>query len=99
MTRITVSMRSFLLLMLLLMASTLQSQVVVDENAKHGKKVFPLVTSNVQPIVCYDVNDYLVVKKTTELFVSDIENVTGQKLELANECKKGRTVVLVGTIV
>ena len=80
------------------MASVLQSQVVVNENIKHSKNVFPLVTSNVEATVCYDANDYLVVKKATELFVSDIENVTGQRLKLTNECKKGRAVVIVGTI-
>ena len=30
--------------------------------------------------------------------MSDIENVTGQRLKLADEWKKGRTVVIVGTI-
>lgn len=91
-------MRIFSLLMVLMMASALQSQVIVDESAKSGKNVFPLVTSNMEATVYYDVNDYLVVKKATELFVSDIENVTGERIELTNEYKKGRTVVIVGTI-
>ena len=47
---------------------------------------------------CYDAHDYPVVKKVAELFVSDSENVTGQRLKLADEWKKGRTVVIVGTI-
>ncbi len=98
MTRITISMRIFSLLILLMITSVLQSQVVVKENASCGRNVFPLVTSNMETTVCYDVNDYLVVKKAAELFVSDIENVTGQKMELTNECKQGRSVVIVGTI-
>ena len=91
-------MRIFSLLILLVVASALQSQVVVNENVKHSKYTFPLVASKIKATVCYDANDYPVVKKVAELFVSDIENVTGQKLKLADEWKKGRTVVIVGTI-
>lgn len=91
-------MRIFSLLILLVVASALQSQVVVNENVKHSKYTFPLVASKIKATVCYDANDYPVVKKVAELFVSDIENVTGQRLKLADEWKKGRTVVIVGTI-
>lgn len=63
MTRITISMRIFSLLILLMITSVLQSQVVVNENASCGRNVFPLVTSNMETTVCYDVNDYLVVKR------------------------------------
>ena len=91
-------MRIFSLLILLVVASALQSQVVVNENVKHSKYAFPLVASKIKATVCYDANDYPVVKKVAELFVSDIENVTGQRLKLADEWKKGRTVVIVGTI-
>ena len=70
------------------MASALQSQVVVNENVKHSKYTFPLVASKIKATVCYDANDYPVVKKVAELFVSDIENVTGQRLKLADEWKK-----------
>lgn len=80
------------------MASTLQSQVVVNENTQHSKYAFPLVTSKVKATVCYDVNDYLVVKKAAELFASDMEHVTGQKLGLTNEWKNEKTVVIVGSI-
>ena len=91
-------MRIFSLLILLVVASALQSQVVVNENVKHSKYTFPLVASKIKAAVCYDANDYPVVKKVAELFVSDIENVTGQRLKLADEWKKGKTVVIVGTI-
>ena len=91
-------MRIFSLLILLVVASALQSQVVVNENVKHSKYAFPLVASKIKATVCYDSNDYPVVKKVAELFVSDIENVTGQRLKLADEWKKGKTVVIVGTI-
>ena len=69
-------MRIFSLLILLVVASALQSQVVVNENVKHSKYAFPLVASKIKATVCYDANDYPVVKKVAELFVSDIENVT-----------------------
>ena len=67
-------MRIFSLLILLVVASALQSQVVVNENVKHSKYAFPLVASKIKATVCYDANDYPVVKKVAELFVSDIEN-------------------------
>ena len=72
-------MRIFSLLILLVVASALQSQVVVNENVKHSKYTFPLVASKIKATVCYDANDYPVVKKVAELFVSDIENVTGME--------------------
>lgn len=91
-------MRTFSLLILMLLTSALQSQVVVSENAVRSKNAFPLVTSKVKASVVYDANDYLVVRKTAGLFVSDIENVTGYKLNLTDEPGDGKAVVIVGTI-
>ena len=47
-------MRIFSLLILLVVASALQSQVVVNENVKHSKYTFPLVASKIKATVCYD---------------------------------------------
>lgn len=91
-------MRTLSLLLMLLITSTIHSQVVVKESSVQGKYAFPLVTSKAKAAVCYDADDYPVVHKTAGLFVSDIELVTGCKLNLTNNLNKEKVVVIVGTI-
>lgn len=91
-------MRKLTLLLMLLMTSAVQSQIVVTENAVRSKSAFPLLTTKVKAAVVYDSNDYLVVRKTAGLFVSDIENVTGNKLKLTNQLQGDKAVIIVGTI-
>lgn len=91
-------MRTLSLLLMLLLASALQSQVAVHDDAVRSKNAFPLVTSKVKATVCYDVDDYPVVQKAAGLFVSDMEQVTGRRLKLATELRGAKTVVIVGTI-
>ena len=57
-------MRILFLLVILSVASALQSQVVVKENMIQSKSAFPLVTSYTKAAVVYDADDYLVVQKT-----------------------------------
>lgn len=91
-------MRILSLLIMFLITSAMHSQVIVNENAKHGKYTFPLVTSKARATLYYDMGDYPVVKKVAGLFVSDIENVTGQRLKMTNEWKNEKILVIVGTI-
>lgn len=91
-------MKTLFLLMMLLLTSVVQSQVVVNEHTIRSKYAFPLVTSKVKATVCYDTNDYPVIQKVAELFVSDMEKVTGQKLKLSDEVRKEGMIVIVGTI-
>lgn len=78
--------------------SALQSQVVIKENAIQSKYAFPLVTSKAKAVVVYDTDDYLVVRKTAELFVSDVESVTGQQLRLTDKLKGDKEIIIVGTV-
>lgn len=78
--------------------SALQSQVVIKENAIQSKYAFPLVTSKAKAVVVYDTDDYLVVHKTAELFVSDVESVTGQQLRLTDKLKGDKEIIIVGTV-
>lgn len=74
-------MRILFLLVVLSVTSALQSQVVIKENAIQSKYAFPLVTSKAKAVVVYDTDDYLVVRKTAELFcfgrrISDRTTIT-----------------------
>ena len=91
-------MRILFLLVILSVASALQSQVVVKENMFQSKSAFPLVTSNTKAAVVYDADDYLVVQKTAELFVADVESVTGKQLRLTDTVKGDKEIIVVGTI-
>lgn len=91
-------MRFFILFMWLLTASIMHAQVSVSESIKNGRNIFPLLAPQEKPVVCYDEADYLVVKKSAKLFVSDIEKVTGHKLTLTDKDCKSKTMVIVGTI-
>ena len=91
-------MRILFLLVILSVASALQSQVVVKENMIQSKSAFPLVTSNTKAAVVYDADDYLVVQKTAELFVADVESVTGKQLRLTDTVKGDKEIIVVGTI-
>lgn len=86
------------LLIVLSVTSALQSQVVIKENAIQSKYAFPLVTSKAKAVVVYDTDDYLVVHKTAELFVSDVESVTGQQLRLTDKLKGDKEIIIVGTV-
>ena len=46
----------------------------------------------------YDADDYLVVQKTAELFVADVESVTGKQLRLTDTVKGDKEIIVVGTI-
>lgn len=89
-------MRILFLLVVLSVTSALQSQVVIKENAIQSKYAFPLVTSKAKAVVVYDTDDYLVVRKTAELFVSDVESVTGQQLRLTDKLKGDKEIIIVG---
>ena len=91
-------MRILFLLVVLSVTSALQSQVVIKENAIQSKYAFPLVTSKAKAVVVYDTDDYLVVRKTAELFVSDVESVTGQQLRLTDKLKGDKEIIIVGTV-
>ena len=91
-------MRILFLLVVLSVTSALQSQVVIKENAIQSKYAFPLVTSKAKAAVVYDTDDYLVVHKTAELFVSDVESVTGQQLRLTDKLKGDKEIIIVGTV-
>ena len=91
-------MRILFLLVVLSVTSALQSQVVIKENAIQSKYAFPLVTSKAKAVVVYDTDDYLVVHKTAELFVSDVESVTGQQLRLTDKLKGDKEIIIVGTV-
>ena len=86
-------MRILFLLVVLSVTSALQSQVVIKENAIQSKYAFPLVTSKAKAAVVYDTDDYLVVHKTAELFVSDVESVTGQQLRLTDKLKGDKEII------
>ena len=58
---------------------------------------FSLVNKNEVASICYDSNDFLVVKKTADLFAKDVYNVAGVRPELQTKIA-GKNVVVIGTI-
>ena len=64
---------------LTLVSSALWAQVTLSEK-QSGEDVFALLNGQQSASLYYDDDDYLVVKKTSELFASDFKLVTGKEL-------------------
>ncbi len=77
-----------------------KAQVTLVETSA-GTNIFPLVTSSANTVVCYDVDDAIVVGKSASLFVDDVERVTGKKIALASDRKLPKSAnyaIIVGTV-
>ena len=72
-------MKHLFLLTLLLIPCTLFAEVKLSDRPSSGKDAFNLVERKSQAAICFDDNDYLVVKKAASLFAADVEMVTGHK--------------------
>jgi hypothetical protein len=84
---------------LLLIPNLLFSQVVVNKQAQRSKFDFPVATEKAVASVCFDVADYVAIKKTARLFAEDVERVTGKKPEVvSSKSKLGQYTVIIGTI-
>ncbi len=92
-------MRKSLLLGIVLIPQIVFSQIKIDNQPDHGKRVFPICNGTKVCNVYYDPADYAVVKKVAVFFVQDIEQMTGKKATLTTSKNLfGNNVVLIGTI-
>ena len=91
-------MKHLFLLTLLLIPCTLFAEVKLSDRPSSGKDAFNLVERKSQAAICFDDNDYLVVKKAASLFAADVEMVTGHKPSLQTDLRNNKTLLIVGTI-
>lgn len=91
-------MKHLFLLTLLLIPCTLFAEVKLSDRPSSGKDAFNLVERKSQAAICFDDNDYLVVKKAASLFATDVEMVTGHKPSLQTDLRNNKTLLIVGTI-
>ena len=78
--------RLLLIFALFLVSSTLLAQVTLSHKGI-GNDVFTLFDGQKCASLYYDTDDYLVVKKTSELFANDFKLVTGKKLSYGSDSK------------
>lgn len=83
---------------LLLYASTAFGQVSLSQS-NVGSEVFTLIGSKEKAEVYYDSQDFEVVKKTTRMFADDVQQVTGQTIEVgAIKSALSKNCIIVGTL-
>ncbi|MGQ1946287.1 glycosyl hydrolase 115 family protein [Geofilum sp. OHC36d9] len=89
----------YIFINLLLIPQLLFAQLQVSHNELKNKDYFPIVNSKTVATIVYDTNDYSVVKKTSELFSSDIELIS-EKLPtiVSTDSKLKNNIIIIGTI-
>lgn len=91
-------MRKLFFLLILFCSGVLFAQVRISSKPKSAND-FPLCTNGKVSRVCVDRSDYEVVKKVSDLFVGDIEKVTGVKGRVSTlESYKSKETILIGTL-
>ncbi|MTK53238.1 glycosyl hydrolase 115 family protein [Paludibacter sp.] len=88
-----------ILLFVLCLPQLLWAQIEVLHQSQ-DKNSFPVVAGSKATRICFDVNDYEVVKKSGNLLASDIERVTGKKPQCiaADKSFPADEVIIVGTV-
>jgi hypothetical protein len=75
------------------------SQIEVSKSTAQDKDVFPIVTTHGATAIYTDAGDFEVVKKSAEIFASDVERVTGKKPSIVQSRDEiPQNLILVGTI-
>lgn len=85
-----------LLVFALMLFAKSYPQALINEKKVSG--AFPIVTLNSIATLYVDENDYVAVRKATELLQQDIEKVTGKKPALANAASTGKNLIIIGTL-
>jgi hypothetical protein len=67
-------------------------------SGKKTSRSFPIVANNNAATLYVDVNDYAVVKKTTELFQQDIQKVSGKTASIVNKITSSTNLIIIGTV-
>lgn len=91
-------MKNYLLLLLLL-PQLLLAQIQVSNQVHKGVDAFTIANGNSIASIYCDTADYKVVKQSSKLLASDIEQVSGKQPALLNSLTKFRgNLILVGTL-
>jgi hypothetical protein len=67
-------------------------------SGKKTSRSFPIVANHNAATLYVDVNDYAVVKKTTELFQQDIQKVSGKTASIVNKITSSTNLIIIGTV-
>lgn len=90
--------KSVLLGSLLLVSLVASAQVSLSSNS-NGSSVFCLVGKNDKASVCYDTQDFEVVKTAAELFANDVKEVSGKILDVVTvRNTPQKNCIIVGTL-
>ena len=96
--RFKIMKKAILLLLLFCIVPNAHSQVTLSDKQRDVSN-FPVVTSALKAVVCYDKGDAEVVRRTAGLLVEDINRVTGKRLKLVTGLPtKQEYVILAGTL-
>ena len=88
-----------LLLLLLFLPSLVYSQIQVTNQAQNKKQYFPIVEGDATTSILYDASDEILIQKSAEFLVSDIEKVTGKKPSLSTSKEQvSDNLIIIGTI-
>lgn len=83
---------------LFLCASTVSAQVSLSQS-NAGSDVFILIGGKERAGVYYDARDFEVVKKSARMFADDVQQVTGQTIEVgATKSALSKSCIIVGTL-
>ena len=82
------------LLVCVVLSCPIMAQVSMSEKPMRGASAFPLVEKNRQATLLVSDEDAIVVRKTAEMFISDVRAVTGRTLQLG----RSPYAVIAGTV-
>ena len=92
-------MKIKVLLPLLFVSQFLFSQIEVYRQKPAGENFFTIADDQSLASVYCDADDNLSVKKTADLFIKDIEHVTGKPVSLVTDLNQVKdNVIIIGTI-
>jgi len=90
--------KNLLLISLFVISLNLNAQnFTVKSTPASGGNDFEISGRKSAPIVIIDTNDYTVVKLAADMFVKDIQRITGKLPSISHEVS-GKTVILAGTL-
>lgn len=86
-------------LLALLLPQILLAQIQITNQPSKGEVNFTIVSPESNTSIYFDTEDYKIVHKTSQLFASDIEMISGKKPTLLTDSTKLKgNIIIVGTI-
>ena len=90
-------MRNYLLILTFFILPAMSwGQITLQQTAKDN--AFPLVSPHAGATICYDKEDFEVVKKAALLLSEDIRNVSGRTLTVSDKKINSEYALIIGTI-